>query len=156
MFESRARLQEEIGDLLALLRSEGDGPYACLLEPGGVLLEDPAPDGAKSHPLRSLVDAERERLFRIPEELASGGPMEDAFGAWDSDEFLLAFVNRKVALVVACPDAEAFRARIDRPLRVLVDRLLRWKSAYRLDREGRGLFFSTPQLDIVVVGRRSE
>ena len=69
--------------------------------------------------------------------------MEDAFSGWADDEFLVAVLNERVALVVACPDAEALKAKVDPPLRVLVDRLLRWKAAYRIDAQGRGLFVGT-------------
>jgi hypothetical protein len=55
---------------------------------------------------------------------------------------------------VACPDAEDLRQRADRLLPVLADRLLRWNSSFRLDEKGRGLFFGTPKLDVVVVGHR--
>jgi len=156
MLESSRQLQQAIGDLLALVRSEGEGRYACIIEPSGILFEDPRPEGPESQALHTLVETQCGRLFRIPEEMASGGPESDVFSGWGEDEFLLAVVNGKVALMVACPDAEALRGRLERPLRVLVDRLLRWKSAYRLDRKGRGLFLTAPQLDIVVVGRQSD
>jgi hypothetical protein len=152
MLESRERLEREIGDLVALVRSEAEGRYACLLDPKSLLLEDPPANDEPLQALRGLLERQLPALFRIPEEMDGGGPAEDVFGDWEGDQFLLAFLNRKVALVVACPDAEALRQRIDRPLRVLVDRLLRWNSAYRLDEKGRGLFLTAPKLDLVVVG----
>ena len=64
---------------------------------------------------------------------------------WGSpDEFLLAFVNGKVALVVACPDAERAQGEVLRPLRALADRLFRLNAAWRVDEKGRGLFFGRP------------
>ena len=153
MLESGERLEREIGDLIALIRNDAGGRYACLLDRRTLLMEDAAPEDLSIEPLRRLLEAQREALFRIPGEMDAGGPAEDAFAEWSEDEFLLAFLNRKVCLVVACPDAESLRLRVDRPLRVLVDRLLRWKSAYRLDDQGRGLLFANPKLDVVVVGR---
>jgi hypothetical protein len=154
VLESSQRLEREIGDLVALIRNDAGGRYACLLDRRSLFMEDAASEDPSIEPLRRLLEAQRDALFRIPGEMDAGGPAEDVFAEWKEDEFLLAFLNRKVGLVVACPDAEALRLRVDRPLRVLVDRLLRWKSAYRLDDEGRGLFFATPKLDLVVVGRR--
>jgi len=154
VLESGERLQREIGDLLALIRNDGGGRYACLLDRRSLLMEDVAPEDLAIAPLRRFLEGQRDALFRIPEEMDAGGPAEDAFADWSEDEFLLAFLNRKVVLVVACPDAEALRQRVDPPLRVLVDRLLRWKSAYRLDDKGRGLLFANPKLDVIVVGGR--
>ena len=44
-------------------------------------------------------------------------------------------------------------AQGEKLLHALVDRLLRYNSAWRLDEKGRGLFFGSPRLDVVVVGR---
>jgi hypothetical protein len=154
VLESRERLEREIGDLIALIRNEAGGRYACLLDPKGILVEDATSADPAIGALRRLLESERDALFRIPGEMDSGGPAEDAFAEWQEDEFLLAFLNRKVALVVACPDAEDLRQRANRLLPVLADRLLRWNSSFRLDEKGRGLFFGTPKLDVVVVGRR--
>jgi hypothetical protein len=154
MLESSQRLEREIGDLISLIRNDAGGRYACLLDRRRLLMEDAAPEDPSIEALRRFLEAQRDALFRIPGDMDAGGPAEDAFADWSEDEFLLAFLNRRVGLAVACPDAEALRLRVDRPLRVLVDRLLRWKSAYRLDEEGRGLFFATPKLDVIVVGRR--
>jgi hypothetical protein len=41
-----------------------------------------------------------------------------------------------------------------RPLEVLADRLFRLDSSYRLDEQGRGLFFGSARLDMVVIGRQ--
>jgi hypothetical protein len=154
VLESRERLEREIGDLVALIRAEAEGRYACLMDGRSVLFEDPGGTDEATRALRSLLEAQRAALFRIPEEMDGAGPGEDLFADWHEDQFLLAFLNRKIVLVVACPDAEELRRRADRLLRVLVDRLLRWNSAYRLDHKGRGLFLTAPRLDVVVVGGR--
>lgn len=153
MFESGERLARDVAEALAVLRRVGDGRYACLLERGGLVLEDPPPDSDADRALGAFLAAKSEALFGIPEGLAADGPTDDVLGDWDEDEFLLAFLNGKVALVVACPDAEGLRAAAETPLTVLVDRLFRWKPTYRLDPQGRGLFVAAPRLDIVVVGR---
>jgi len=153
MFDSRERLGEEIRGLLSALRGLGSGRYACLLEPKGVLFEDADPDAGASWPLRRFLEARAESLFAIPRALASGEDMDDAFAEWEGDEFFLAFVNGRVALVVACPEAEALREKAGRVLKALVDRLLRYNAAWRVDEKGRGFFFTRPRLDTVVVGR---
>ncbi len=78
--------------------------------------------------------------------------MDDIFADWNQDQFFLAFINGRVALVVACPDAERAKQRSSRPLRTLAGRLLRLNPAHRVDARGRGLFFGSPRLDLVVVG----
>jgi hypothetical protein len=153
VFESGERLARDVAEALRVLRLLGNGRYACLLERGGIVLEDPPPDSPADRALGTLLAARSTALFGIPEGLAADGPADDVLGDCDEDEFLLAFLNGKVALVVACPDAEGLRASAEAPLTVLVDRLFRWKPAYRLDPQGRGLFVSAPRLDIVVVGR---
>jgi hypothetical protein len=87
----------------------------------------------------------------MEQEGDGGGPESDPFEGWEHDELLLVFVNGKVALVVACPSAEASREPITKALHALVDRLLRWRSAWRLDERGRGLFFGRPKLQFVTV-----
>ena len=159
MFESRERLSEEITGLLGAIRSLASSHYACLLDPERVLFEsvDEEPGGAWV--LRQYLERRRAILFRIPEALAAGTEFEDVFADWESpvgeppDEFLLAFVNRKVLLVVSCVDAEALQAPIMEPLKALVDRLFRLNPAWRLDEKGRGWFLVRPKLDLVVVGR---
>jgi hypothetical protein len=153
MFESGERLARDVAEALTVLRRLGEGRYACLLERGALVLEDPPPDSEADRALGTYLVARSAALFGIPEGLAADGPTEDVLGDWDEDEFLLAFLNGKVALVVACPDAEGLRAAAEKPLAVLVDRLFRWKPTYRLDAQGRGLFVAAPRLDIVVVGR---
>jgi len=155
MFESRERLAQDIRGLLATLRDEGAGRYACLLEPNGVLFEDAEPGGAPSWPLRRFLEQRTQALFAIPRTLAAGQEMEDLFEDWEEDGFFLVFVNGRVGAVVACPDPEALEKRAGRVLKVLVDRLIRYNAAWRSDERGRGFFFSRPRLDTVVVGRQA-
>jgi hypothetical protein len=153
VFESRERLGRDIAALLGVLRGLAQGRYACLVEPKGILFEDPAPEDGGDWALRRFLEGRATALFALPASLAAAGPMEDVFEGWDDDDFFLAFVNGRVGLVVACPDAESFRARVDDPLRILGDRLIRWNPSYRLDPQGRGFFFSAAKLEVVVVGR---
>jgi len=153
MFESSRRLKDDIVGLLQALRASAGGRYACVIDPRRILFEDPEREDAGELALRRLVDAGRASMFAIPASLASGEPMEDVFGEWEEDEFLLAFINGRVAVLVACPDAEGLRERGLKLLHALADRLFRYDQAYRLDAEGRGLFFGRARLDLVVVGR---
>jgi hypothetical protein len=159
VFESTARLADDVRGLLEALRTLGRGRYAVVFEPKGILFESTEPETSGHWVLRRFLEQRTEALFRIPAGLASGGEMEDAFADWsapageEEDEFYLAFLNGRVGLLVACPDAEALKAQADEPLRVLADRLLRYNAAWRLDEKGRGLFFGQPRLDVVVVGR---
>jgi hypothetical protein len=82
----------------------------------------------------------------------SGADAADPFADWDEDEFFLAFLNGRVAVVIACPDAEGAKAALERPLRAMADRLFRWRSSYRVDPRGRGLFLGRPRHDLIVVG----
>jgi hypothetical protein len=154
MFESRQRLQSEIVRWLAVLRELGGGRYACLIEPAGILFESEPEDAQQGWMLRQFLKEKAAALFTLPEAMDAGGPSEDLFEDWSEDEFLLAFINRRVAVVVACPDAEPLREEAMRPLKALADRLLRYNQAWRLRPGGRGGFFmGRAQLDLVVVGR---
>jgi hypothetical protein len=154
MFESREKLEYEIRRLLGALRALGDGRYACLVDRKGVVFDDADPDAPPSWPLRRFLEQRTEVLFAVPLALASGADVEeDVFADWADDGFLLAFVNGRVAVVVACPDPESLEKEAGRILRVLVDRLVRYNTAWRADEKGRGLFFSRPRLDTVVVSR---
>ena len=82
--------------------------------------------------------------------------MDDAFEEWHADEFFLAFVNGKVGVLVACPDAKRVEAESGKLLKVLVDRLLRLNPAWRLDESGRGLFAGRPKLETVAIGPLEE
>jgi len=152
MFESHEKLGGEIQKLLGALRGLGEGRYACLLESKGVLFEDADPEEAAPWGLRRFLEEHTEALFAIPRALFSEEEVgEDVFEKWEDDAFFLAFVNGRVAVVVACPDPATLEKESGRLLKVMVDRLVRYNTAWRADEKGRGLFFSTPRLDTVVV-----
>jgi hypothetical protein len=152
MFESHEKLGGEIQKLLGALRGLGESRYACLLEPKGVLFEDADPDEAAPWGLRRFLEEHAEGLFALPRALHSEAKVEeDVFGSWEDDGFFLVFVNGRVAVVVACPEPQALQEHAGRVLKVLVDRLVRYNTAWRADEKGRGLFFSKPRLDTVVV-----
>lgn len=153
MFESRERLAEDILRLLDAVRQEAGGRYACLMEPGRILFESPEPEDRDDWTLRRLLEERSGALFSLPKSMAGDGPSEDVFEGWEQDDFLLAFVNGRVALAVACPDAEAVRDAVMRPLRALAEHLFRYNETWRLDEKGRGLFLGRARLDVVVVGR---
>ena len=154
MFESRKRLQDEIERLLDVLRALGAGRYACLIEPDRIVFEA-EPEGAEQGwMLRQFLKEKSAALFALPEAMDTGGPTDDVFADWSEDEFFIAFINRRVAVVVACPAAEPLREEAMPPLKALADRLLRYNQAWRLGPQGRGgFFFGRAQLDVVVVGR---
>ena len=156
MFESSRRLSAEVLELLEAVRGLGGGRYACVVEPKGIVFENPEPEDREAWALRRFLEEKCAALFAIPKALADGTAMEDAFEDWQKDEFFLAFINGRVALVVACAEAEALRTQALPLLKVLADRLFRFNETYRLDPEGRGLFFGRPRLDIVVVGGAHE
>jgi hypothetical protein len=153
LFESSRRLNEDIAALLDAVRHVVDGRYACLMEPGRILLETPTAEGDLAE-LRRLIEANGPAIFGLPAAMADeeNGPAGDPFEGWTHDELCLVVVNDKVALLAACPDAEAAREDMMPALRALVDRLLRLERRYRTDRRGRGLFFGSPRLDFVVIG----
>ena len=154
MFESHEKLGGEIQKLLGALRGLGEGRYACLLEPKGVIFEDADPEEAAPWGLRRFLEERTNALFAIPGVLASEGEVqEDVFEKWEDDGFFLVFVNGRVGVVVACPDPGTLEKESGRILKVMVDRLVRYNTAWRADEKGRGLFFSTPRLDTVVVER---
>jgi hypothetical protein len=156
VFESSRRLSGEVVDLLEAVRGLAGGRYACIIEPKGILFESPEPEEREAWALRRLLEERCPALFAIPRALADGTSMDDVFEDWHRDEFFLAFINGRVALVVACPEAEPLRARAFPLLKVLADRLFRYNETWRLDAQGRGLFFGRPRLDIVVVGGAHE
>ena len=139
-------------EILDAVRGLAQGRYACVVEPKGILFESPEPEGREAWALRRFLEEKCAALFAIPRAMAEGTDLDDAFEEWQQDEFLLAFINGRVALVVACPEAESLRERVFPLLKVLADRLFRYNETYRLDPEGRGLFIGRPRLDIVVVG----
>jgi len=153
MFESTARLREDVHRLLAALRELAEGPYAALFDSKGVLLESPDDAGEGGWRLRRLVQNRAEALFHVPAALHGGEEMSDLFEDLEGDEFFLAFLNGRVGFLVACPDAQRLEDESGKLLKVLADRLLRLNPAWRLDERGRGLFFGSPRLDTVVIGR---
>jgi hypothetical protein len=171
MFESKARLQEDVRGLLDALRELGEGRYAVLFDANGVILQSPdeglAPQAGRPFggDLRRLVQSRAEALFALPAALHApdvpgdrdqgGGKMADLFEAWAEDEFLLAFLNGRVGLLVVCSDAKRLEVESGKLLEVMVDRLLRFNPTWRLDERGRGLFFGSPRLDKVVIERPS-
>src|SRR5262245_13096520 len=154
MFESKDRLAGEIAELLEALRGVAGGRYACVLDAKATHFESLAPEESGLWVLRRFLEDKRSQVLAIPGGLAADGPMDDVFADWDEDDFLLAVWNGRVALVLACPDAEAARDTIDRPLRALMDRLFRGDPTYRLDSQGRGLFLGRARMDVIVVGRQ--
>ena len=159
MFESSTRLAADARGLLDSIRDLARGRYAAVFDPRGLVFESAEAEATGHWVLRRFLEQRTEALFRVPAALAAGREMEDVFAEWtapageEEDEFYLAFLNGRVALVVACPDAESLKVQADELLRALVDRLLRYNSAWRLDEKGRGLFVGQPRLDVVVVGR---
>ena len=152
MFESHEKLAEEIRKLLGALRVRGEGRYAGLFEPNGALFEDVDPESPSPGALRSFLQHRAKALFAIPGAVLSGDELEeDLFAEWEEDGFFLVFVNGRVVVVVACPDPATLEKESGRILKVLVDRMVRYNSAWRADEKGRGLFFSTPRLDTIVV-----
>jgi hypothetical protein len=152
VFESAQRLREQIEALLDGIRAGAGGRYACLLEPNRILFESVAPGWPEAWTLRRLVEQQSAALFAVPGGMASDAPMQDVFEDWHDDEFLLAVINGRVALLVACPQAEPLRERVLPPLQALADRLFRYEPRYRLDADGRGLFMGRPRLELVVIG----
>ncbi len=156
MFESDARLREDILGVLAAIREMAEARYACVLDASGVRFELALPKEA-TWPSRQFLEKRLAALFKLPEALAGEGPSDDVFAEWESpagvvDEFFLAFVNGRVGLVLVCPEAEKQRDDLRKPLQVLADRLLRLNGSWRVDRKGRGLFFGRPRLDLIVIG----
>jgi hypothetical protein len=153
MFESREKLAEDVLTLLEALRRQSRGRYACVLDRSGILFETPEPGEEGADPdLRAFLDRSRAAVFTIPAGMASQTPMDDAFADWQGDEFLLVFINGRVAMVLACPDAEHARQGAFDLLKVMADRLLRYDARYRIDEKGRGLFLGRARIDIIAVG----
>ena len=152
MFESSKRLHEDVDGLLGALRSLAEGRYAALFDAKGVLMESPAGGSAGEWALRRFIETRGPALFRIPAALHGEEAMDDVFEEWRGDEFFLAFVNGKVGVLVACPDARRVESESGKLLKVLVDRLLRLNPGWRLDERGRGLFGGRPRLETVAIG----
>jgi hypothetical protein len=152
IFESRSVLRQGLLEAVDAIRTLGEGRYACVLDASAIVLESPEPADGRSFALRQLIEDRRAAILSIPQTLADDTPMEDVFSDWHEDEFLLAFLNQRVALVVACPDAEALKANGTELWPVWADRVLRFDERYRIDPKGRGLLFGSPRLDLVVIG----
>jgi hypothetical protein len=152
IFESHSALRQGLLEAMDAIRALGEGRYACVLDAGAIVLESPEPADGRSFALRQLIEDRRAAILSIPQTLADNGPLEDVFTDWHEDEFLLAFLNQRVALVVACPDAEALKESGTQLWPVWADRVLRFDERYRIDPKGRGLLFGSPRLDLVVIG----
>jgi hypothetical protein len=153
MFESRATLADQIERLLDGIRGMANGRYACILEPKALLFEAALGEPSSEWALRRFLEQRAEALFKIPQALASGEPLDDLFAEWGEDEFFLAFINGRVAIVVACPEAGPLEEQAKKPIKALADRLFRYNAVWRLDERGRGLFLGRAKLDLVVVGK---
>ena len=152
VFESKAELREDARRLLDTLRELGDGRCAVLFDRKGVLLESPG-DSSEGWSLRRFVESRGEDIFRLPAALHGGEEMKDLFEDLDTDAFFVAFLNGRVGIVVACADPQRLEDQSGKVLEVLADRLLRLEPSWRLDERGRGLFFGSPRLDTIVIGR---
>lgn len=152
IFESRSVLRQGLLEAVDAIRTLGEGRYACVLDAGAIVLESPEPADGRSFALRQIIEDRRAAILAIPQMLADGGHLEDVFADWHEDEFLLAFLNQRVVLVVACPDAEALKEGAEALWPVWADRVLRFDERYRIDPKGRGLLFGSPRLDLVVIG----
>ncbi len=152
MFESEARLAEEVRGLLDAVREATGARYACIAERRGIRFESVVA-AAEGVALRGFLEPRLAAIFELPAALAGTGPEQDAFEGWSADDFVLAFLNRRVALLVACDEAEAAREQAERLFTTLADRLLRLEPSWRVDLKGRGLFFGRPQVDWIVVDR---
>jgi len=156
MFDSPERLRQDIAAMLDALRALGAGRYACIVEPKGIAFESPPEiEDRESAALRGLVEQRRQALFGLPASLEAGSELEDVFEGWEHDELLLAFINGRVAVVIACREAEALKEAARRPLAALADRLFRFNPSWRIDPRGGGFFFGRARLDLIVVGHAS-
>jgi hypothetical protein len=153
MFESETKLRQDVAGMLESLRELGEGRYAAVFDARAVIAESPAGTHEGERVLRRLLQDRGAAVLRVPAALDGGDEMGDLFSEWTADEFLLAVVNGRVGVLVACADAARLEADSERLLHALVDRLLRIDPAWRVDEKGRGLFFGAPRLDTVVIPR---
>jgi hypothetical protein len=156
VFESHTRLEEQVAGLLQGIRAEAGGRYAAIVEPARVVFESFDEGDEQALRLRHFVERRSADLFALPAAMAGEQALDDLFEEWREDAFVVAVVNGRVALLLACPDAEAARAGLDRPLRTLADRLFRFEPRWRLDARGRGYFLGRARLEVVVVGRAAD
>ena len=150
MFESADKLRRDVSDMLDALRELGDGRYAAVFDARTVVAESPDHTSEGEWPLRRLLQSHAESVLRLPGALHAGDEMGDPFAEWTSDEFLLSVVNGKVGVLVACADAARLEADAERLLHALFDRLLRLDPSWRVDEKGRGLFYGSPRLDLMM------
>ena len=134
------------------MREATGARYACIAEKRGVRFESAGAEAAGGQ-LRAFLEPRLTAIFELPASLAGTGPEQDAFESWDEDDFVLAFLNGRIALLLACPHAEPAREQAERLFTALADRLLRLEPSWRVDTQGRGLFFGRPRVDWVVVTR---
>ena len=153
MFESANRLRKDVSEMLDALRALGSSRYAAVFDAAQVIADSPSEANEGEWALRRVLQASAETLLRLPRALESGEPLEDLFKDFGDEEFLLAVVNGKLGLLIACPDASQLKAESAGLLPTLFDRLLRLDDRYRLDERGRGLFWGAPRLDTVVIPR---
>jgi hypothetical protein len=156
MFESSDKLRRDVSELLEALRALGAGRYAAVFDAKSVIAESPAETSSGERVLRRLIQDRGTALLGLPAALHGGDEVSDLFAEWAADEFLLAVVNGRVGVLVACPHAARLEADAGPLLQALVDRLLRLNGAWRLDERGRGLFFGSPRLDTVVIPRPAD
>jgi hypothetical protein len=154
LFESEERLASEVSRLLDGLREAAGARYACVVDRSAVLFQSlEAEDEPAAWMVRQFLEPLIPALFSIPDSLAGDGPPSDVFEGWEHDDFLLAILNTRTALVLACPDADAARTAVEPGFRLLADLLLRYKPAFRLDDQGGGVFFGRPRVDWIVAAR---
>jgi len=153
MFESAERLRRDVAEMLEALRALGGSRFAAVFDAKAVVAQSPDQTTQAESDLRRLLESQADSLLRLPAALSAGDELRDLFGDWSDDEFLLAIVNGRVGVLVACADAARLEVACERLLHALVDRLLRLDPAWRIDEKGRGLFFGSPRLDTVVIPR---
>jgi hypothetical protein len=153
MFESATRLRKDVSEMLDALRALGSSRYAAVFDAAQVIAESPSEANEGEWALRRVLQGSPEALLRVPRALEADGPLDDLFTDFGDEEFLLAVVNGKLGLLVACADAARLKADSAGLLPTLFDRLLRLDDRYRLDERGRGLFWGSPRLDTVVIPR---
>jgi len=139
--------------MLGALRELAESRFAAVFDATAVVAESPAETAEGQWALRRLLQSKAEELLHLPRALQSGEEVADLFADYGDEEFLLAVVNGKLGVLVACADATKLKDDSERLLPALFDRLLRLDDRYRLDEKGRGLFWGSPRLDTVVIPR---
>jgi hypothetical protein len=150
MLDSSGNVAAQITTLLDVLRQLGDGRYACLADAQRVHFES---GEGETGGLRRYLESRAAALFGLPGRLGDEAALgEDVFADWDgADGFLLAFINRRVAAIVACPAPEELQEPALPPLKALAERVFQWRPSARGDGGPLSLFFNRPRLDLVVV-----